>query len=197
MRRTIKIPAITIGVVFLAIIALFYYAYLHNFHAVIPGQVYRSEQLSQTALKKVIEREHFKSVINLRGAHPNLSWYQQEMSAVDDKQIKHYDFALQSKTLPNAQTLQILVIAIATAPRPLLIHCLNGVDRSGIASAIALILNDDRSLSDIKKQVSYRYFVLSNESIGKQFIAKYATWLQQNKLTTSRTNFLRWVGLLQ
>jgi len=45
--------------------------------------------------------------------------------------------------------------------------------------------------------VSYRYFVLSNKSVGKQLMAQYETWLQQNKLTTSQANFLRWVGLLQ
>jgi protein tyrosine/serine phosphatase len=197
MRRTIKIPAITTGIACLIIVALLFYAYLHNFHAVIPNQVYRSEQLSQTALEKVIKRYHIKTVINLRGAHPTLPWYQQEMTAANDEQVKHYDFALQSKTLPKPQTLQLLVNTIATAPRPLLIHCLSGVDRSGMASAIVLILNNDQSLSDIKRQVSYRYFVLSNKSVGKQLMAQYETWLQQNKLATSRANFLRWVGLWQ
>ncbi len=49
-----------------------------------------------------------------------------------------------SHELPQSNRLNQLVDALLTAPRPILLHCHRGADRTGMASAIALILNGDR-----------------------------------------------------
>src|SRR5438128_6914764 len=49
-----------------------------NFHIVIPGCVYRSGQLSSESLAERADREGICSVINLRGANPGQTWYNQE-----------------------------------------------------------------------------------------------------------------------
>lgn len=189
MKKTIKFIAIAVAI--LAAIVI-YDLYIHNFHVVIPKQVYRSRQLSQAQFTQVIQQYHLKSIINLRGAHPTLHWYQQEMHAVKKAHIKHYDIALNSKTLPSPSQLKRLVKLLASAPRPLLIHCESGVDRSGLAAVIILILNN-APMDTIKSQVSLRYFVLSNKSVGKQLLRQYEAWLKEHGLKTNRINFYKWL----
>ena len=195
MRSKYKIVFRTTSVIAAALLLFIFYCYLHNFYEVLPGQVYRSRQLSKQELIDVTHRYHIKSIINLRGAHPGLVWYQEEMAAANDEHIMHYDIALKSKTLPNPATLKDLTHLIASAPRPLLIHCQSGVDRTGLASAIALILANS-SMDDVAKQVSIRYFVLSENSTGKQMLRQYNAWLIKQGKTTSRENFILWLKSL-
>src|SRR6516162_8849371 len=67
-----------------AVVAQAYYIFLAgNFHAVIPGQVYRCGQLSGEALEKVIAEHHIRTVVNLRGSSPPLPWYLEECRATN------------------------------------------------------------------------------------------------------------------
>ena len=52
-----------------------------NFHEVVPGQFYRSAQLSGERLGAEIDRYGIKTVINLRGENPDKGWYVDEVSA--------------------------------------------------------------------------------------------------------------------
>lgn len=167
----------TIGLVcfvfcFLIAALLLTYRYFHNFDTVIPGQVYRSRQLSPQGFHEVFDKYHIKSILNLRGANPGEAWYQDEMKISQQFRVKHYDIALQSKALPNDQTLQFLIDTIKNSPKPLLIHCESGVDRTGFASALALILLAHADTQIAQKQVSWRYFVFSNHSIGRLYFQR-------------------------
>lgn len=195
MSRRNKILISSVSLFLLTIALILFYSYLHNFAAVIPGQVFRSRQLSAKQFERKIQQYHIQSIINLRGTHPKIDWYKGEMKAVNDMQIKHYDFDLKSQVLPDPHVLQQLIVTIDTAPRPLLVHCESGVDRSGLAAEIALLLDNKYSLHDAQKQISYRHFVLAHQSVGKQFFRRYKTWLKQHNLTTSRAVFLGWAGL--
>lgn len=170
--------------------------YLHDFHTVVPKQIYRSRQLSKEQFSDVIHEYGIKSIINLRGANPGSQWYSDEMAVAAQNHIQHYDLALQSEQLPSKTSFQTLVTILETAPRPLLLHCQSGVDRSGFAAAISLILMD-APIEAAEKQESWRYLVFSKESIGKQFLASYKKWLAENQLTTSKQNFLRWLAQYQ
>lgn len=77
---------------------------------------------------------------------------------------------------------------------PVLLHCYRGSDRTGMASAIALILNDEPSMETIKKQFSWRYGVIPySNSIGLIFFRKYEDWLNATGRTHTRDNFQDWI----
>lgn len=107
-----------------------------NFHEIDPGKYYRSAQLSKSAIKKYTAQYGIKTIINLRGASPKSSWYKDELAASKELGIEHYDIAMDYKRLPHKEDLVKLLDLFKDAPRPILLHCHAGKDRTGEASAI-------------------------------------------------------------
>ena len=50
--------------------------------------------------------------------------------------VEHYDIRMSAKRLPHRKDLLKLIELYETAPRPILIHCQGGADRTGEASAM-------------------------------------------------------------
>lgn len=193
--RCRKFLAMTIFI--LALLTAFYFLYFkNNIHTVIPSQVYRSAQLSPQKLDDFIKRHHIRSIVNLRGAWEEDVFYRDEIRVSKQDHVKHYDLHLESLELPTLEQLRQLVLILQTAPRPLLIHCKNGADRTGLASAIVLTLQNKLSRDEIDKQYSWRYLVISSESVGKLIFDKYNIWLDKQHLLTSKENFMRWLASL-
>jgi protein tyrosine phosphatase (PTP) superfamily phosphohydrolase (DUF442 family) len=191
-----KILLSTIAIILIAA-AILAYLYFHNFHTVVPDAVYRSNQLTKTEFAKAIETHHIKTIINLRRDYP-ADWYNDEMAISQEKGVKHEDVGMGAYSLPDPAVLAQLVKTLETAEKPILIHCQGGSDRSGLASAIVLILNGETSLSAVNRQTSYfPYFVIHSDSVGKQVLERYEAWLTLNHLSSSRQNFLDWVALVQ
>lgn len=107
-----------------------------NFHPVIEGQLYRSAQPSADQLASYIKAHGIKTVINLRGAHPNTPWYDNEVAMSQGLGVKHIDFGMSATKMVSAEKADELVRLMANAEKPILIHCQSGADRSGLASAL-------------------------------------------------------------
>lgn len=170
---------------------------IDNFHPVVPGLVYRSAQPSNKDLSEYVAKYHIRSVLNLRGENPNSSWYEKEIQKSSDENLIHYDLRLGSKSLPTAQQLQDLVLILETAPKPILVHCWSGADRSGLTAAFAVILSGDPSLEHAEDQITWRYNVLSPSTTGYQVLENYYIWLKVNHFKHSRENFLLWIDTLK
>ena len=184
------------SIAFILLITLLLLTYLllkDNIHTVISKQVYRSAQLKPAELKVLVKEHHIKSVINLRGANPDKQWYREEMVTSKALGARHYNVRLGGYQLPTPKRLRKLVSVLQAAPRPVLIHCEGGADRTGLASAIILILKGD-SLIKAKEQISIRYFSYSPKSIGRLVMPFYTRWLKKKHLRSSTSNFLKWVG---
>jgi protein tyrosine/serine phosphatase len=110
-----------------------------NFHAVVPGELYRSAQLSGSHLERHIQTEGIRTVINLRGPNPGSAWYDDEVRMCERLGVTHIDVRMSAKELPPPAEAATLMAALHDAPRPLLVHCKNGADRSGLACAAYLI----------------------------------------------------------
>ncbi|WP_082352520.1 tyrosine-protein phosphatase [Rhizobium sp. AAP43] len=109
-----------------------------NFHEVLPGRFYRSAQLSGARLGEEIDRYNIRTVINLRGENRGKSWYDDEVAATAAHGVTHVDFRMSaSRDLTRERTQELLTI-LKTAEQPILVHCMSGADRTGLASVIFL-----------------------------------------------------------
>lgn len=166
----------------------------YNIHTVLKGEVYRSAELPKKELIKMVKQKQIKTIINLRNAHPKETWYEDEATIAKANGIHLYNVSLPAFDLPTRSQLIYLVDILNKAKPPILIHCRHGSDRTGLASAMVLILKNDSSIDDIEKQTSWRYLALSPHSVGKLVLPKYAKWLNsQHKLSTAK-NFYTWLN---
>jgi protein tyrosine/serine phosphatase len=168
-----------------------------NFHTVIDHQVYRSAQLQPSDLEHYIKKYAIKSIINLRNAlksRPEL--LKNEMLVAQKYHLNYYHIELPAQHAPKVADLRRLVNVLATAPKPILIHCKAGADRTGLASAISVILAGNESIDDMEDQISWQYNVYSNTTIGYQTISNYLNWLATTGRKNSKENFLTWVNTI-
>lgn len=100
-----------------------------------PGAFYRSSQPSADAVKQAAEAG-IQTIINLRGAQPGEDWYDEEKKATTEFGITQIDIAMDPLRLPHRDDLLKLLDAFQSAARPILIHCMRGIDRTGEAAAL-------------------------------------------------------------
>ncbi len=188
------------GVVLLIILMLAFLGFLllqDNIHTVVSGEVYRSAQLPPSHLRQWAQAHDIRSIINLRGSNPNYRWYQDETYISQVMGIKHYDVRLSSTQKPRPRQLRRLVYLLQNAPKPILLHCEGGADRTGFAAAMFLLLKG-RSIAEARHQFSWVYHVRSARSVGKLVLPYYVAWLKKHGFKSSnRAHFLRWVATAQ
>jgi protein tyrosine phosphatase (PTP) superfamily phosphohydrolase (DUF442 family) len=152
-----------------------------NWHAVIPGVAFRSAQLSHDDLMDAISRYGVRTVVNLRGTSADLDWYQAESRATRDADIGQEDVTLSAYRLPAPDELRRLVDVLDHAEYPLLLHCRQGVDRTGLASALLLLLRTDAAPAQARKQLGLRYghVAIGPTWVMLEFMDLYDGWLQR------------------
>ena len=62
-----------------------------NWHAIIPGQAYRSAQLSYDQILDAAHINGIRTVVNLRGTSPAFPWFEGESRATRDADICQED----------------------------------------------------------------------------------------------------------
>ncbi|QFY59967.1 protein tyrosine phosphatase [Rhizobium grahamii] len=118
-----------------------YYSYLaatDNFHAVIPGEVYRSSQPSAKSIANFEQEYGIKTILNLRGVSDDKAWYAAEVAQAKALNITHIDFGISAAKELTPEKAQALIEIMRNAPKPILIHCRSGADRTGLAAALYL-----------------------------------------------------------
>jgi len=188
----------SIAVLSVAAVALSYVLYIFitdNVHTVIQGQIYRSGQQSVAELTQFIEQKHIRSVLNLRGFSWQ-PWFAKEKQTAAKLKVNYYSIHISPHDFPPLDRLKNISQIILTAPKPLLIHCKNGADRTGFASALALIVLQNASFQQAKKQYSWLYLAVSPSSVGKLLFPRYQNWLQENNQASSKKAFLAWLDTL-
>jgi protein tyrosine/serine phosphatase len=145
-----------------------------NFHAVTPGEAYRCAQPDYGRLEYYLNTYGIRSIINLRGRNPGDKWYRDEIKFSAANGIKHYDIALSASAEPTARQMHELLEIFRTAPRPVLIHCMSGSDRSGLVSAMWKVAVDGQPRSVADEQLSIRFGhipVGSTTSMDRAFLS--------------------------
>lgn len=88
------------------------------------------------SLEDVIKRYKIKSVINLRGPNEDEKWYQDEVKMCEKYKINHYSIGFSASKLPKKKDLLRVFDILDNTEYPLLIHCKEGADRTGLISTI-------------------------------------------------------------
>jgi protein tyrosine phosphatase (PTP) superfamily phosphohydrolase (DUF442 family) len=158
LLRTTAAAAVSLGLV-AAAVAIYCGAIIYdgNFRAVQEHVLYRSAQLGEGDFKVFARQYGLKSVLNLRGAHPGTHWYDEEMAAAHDLGISHYDYPLSAKRFVTGREVDEILAIIREAPKPLLIHCQSGADRSGLVAALYRFALTSASAAAADEQLSLVY----------------------------------------
>ena len=165
----------------LALFLLFgisYFLYMEeqgNFRTITEGEAYRSAILDRDELEHYVKKYHIKSILNLLGVQPNEPWYREEIEVSTEHNVKHYDLSLPATHEPTDEDVQELVEVFKNAPRPILIHCRAGADRSGLVAAMWKVIVDREPKSEAGKQLSilYGHFPIGKTTSMDQFFKKW------------------------
>ena len=167
-----------------------------NLHTVQRGRIYRSSQMSGARLLEVIDKYHIQTIVNLRGPCPEFAWYQDECRITHERNVSQEDIVLSAIRLPPPAEVRRLVQVLCHAQYPILLHCRQGVDRTGLAAVIVQLLEPNVSLAEARSQLSFRFGYIpynGTENILK-FVDFYEEWVQERQLAHSPELFRNWVN---
>jgi protein tyrosine/serine phosphatase len=166
-----------------------------NFHVVIPGQLYRSGQPSPALLASLVRHYGIHTVVNLRGDFEPPEEYQAECRCARDLHLTYLEAGLWSSCLPTPPEARRLVDALDQARAPVLLHCGGGSDRTGLATALFLLLHTDMSLPRARMEMSIRYghVPFGPAAALDHFLDKYGKWLECTAQAHSADRLRWWV----
>lgn len=146
-----------------------------NFHVVVPGEVYRAAQMDTEDLALWRKEYGIASVLNLRGAQENAPWYREERAGAEALGIQHIDFGMSDAEELTPDQVRALIRVMRDAPKPLLIHCRAGADRTGLASALYVAAIAQRSEWAAEAQLALTYGHVGVPVLSRAW-AMNATW---------------------
>jgi protein tyrosine phosphatase (PTP) superfamily phosphohydrolase (DUF442 family) len=166
-----------------------------NFGVVEPGRIYRSAQLRAEVLRAKVREHGIRTVLNLRGSHPELPWYREERSTTLGEGATQVDIALSSCEWMSRPQARALVEAIETAERPLLVHCFHGSERTALVSSFAELLRAGSTLADARAQFSARFlfFNVGDGVVTLRHLEAYETWLTAQRRPHTPEGFRHWI----
>ena len=166
-----------------------------NVHTVIPGAVYRSSRPTSGRLDMLVAKYHIRTVVNLRGCCDTTPSYLDESRATARLDLSQEDVPFSAGRLPSVPVIRELVNVLDNSEKPILLHCYQGIDRTGMASAMALLLYTDISLDEALHQLSPRFGHLPLGRTGNidRFFELYREWLQEKGVAHSSANFRHWI----
>ncbi len=158
-----------------------------NLHEIVAGEIYRSGQPDAERLAEMIDELGLRSVVTLRGEDVDAAWFRDELAITRERGLEFRAVGLSGDLMPRRSRLVKLVDWIDKLPRPILLHCLGGVERAGLASAAALLL-EGRSVQTAADQFALRfgYHPWQAQSDLPLVIEDYRGWLDGAKSDPER-----------
>lgn len=165
-----------------------------NRHAVIPGKVYRCAQPTGDDLRQMVERHGIKTVLNLRGLTPWDPWYQDEARTAHALNVSQEDVTMSAQALPAPAELRRVIDVFDHTEYPVVIHCKQGADRTGLVSAVALLLYTDATLPEARRQLwpMYGHWPVARTVAMDHFFDLYDEWLKSHGEEHTRERFRQW-----
>ena len=126
-----------------------------NFYQV-NDDVFRSGQLNKYNLEYYIKNYKIKSILNLRGSS-HKQYYIDEMNISNKYDVKHIDYEISNRKFLDFNKTSEIIHIMRNAPKPLLIHCAGGADRTSLAAALYQYSINNKSIKQSKKEFSIIY----------------------------------------
>jgi protein tyrosine/serine phosphatase len=108
-------------------------------------------------LQKAVRDHGIKAILNLRGAHPGEPWYDDEVAISRMLGARHYDYGLSARRGVTDNQIADLIAIIRDAPKPLLVHCKSGADRTGLVSALYRFAVEGKGADEADAQLTVFY----------------------------------------
>src|SRR5438046_594007 len=146
-----------------------------NVHEVQPRRVYRAAQMSPRRLNEFIRERGIRTVVNLRGYCPDFDWYRDECRVTHDANVSQEDITFSAIRLPSPSEVRRLLDVLDQSEYPILLHCRQGVDRTGLASVMVKLLEPGVSLDAAKRQlgIAFGYVPYNGTENMRRFFALY------------------------
>ncbi len=171
-----------------------------NFRAVIPGKLYRCGQPSGRNLERYIRQHGIRTVVNLRGSCVSSDWYRDEARATNSAcasptdGVSQEDLGFSAARLPSTSSIRQLIEVFDRASYPMLLHCHQGADRTGLAVVVFFLLRPDTSYAEARHQLGP---ASGHVPVGKtrfidRFFDLYEEWLSYHQRTHTPATFRDW-----
>ncbi|MCH8553482.1 MAG: tyrosine-protein phosphatase [Natronospirillum sp.] len=128
-----------------------------------PG-VWRSNQPTPGRIRR-LKKRGLRTVVNLRGESDRGAWLL-EKQACDACGVELIDLDMASRKPPKVDKVERLQAILASAEKPLLIHCKSGADRAGLASALYLMWFEGVPVEQASRQLSLRFLHVRQAQTG-------------------------------
>jgi protein tyrosine phosphatase (PTP) superfamily phosphohydrolase (DUF442 family) len=113
--------------------------------------------LSASALTGAIKEHGIKSIINLRGGTDANDWHRAETATARQLGVQHFDFNQSANREFTESEMEQILTTIDAAPKPVLIHCKSGSDRTGLVGALYLYSLEGKSVEIARHQLTALY----------------------------------------
>jgi protein tyrosine/serine phosphatase len=136
----------------------------HRFLVVQSGVLYRGGQPGEAGLKDILDDYHIRTVVNLRGADANESWWRVEHAVCREHGVAIADVEVVPGESAAEAIREFLAIAIDPNCRPVYVHCEAGTVRTGLAVAAYRIAVDKWSYDAAVNEAERNQFNPDNKS---------------------------------
>jgi protein tyrosine/serine phosphatase len=153
---------------------------LYNFHWVVPGEAARAMQAWAGGVRPFLKKRGIRAIINLRGRNDDLGWWKTETADARALGIAHLDAMLDSRRLPTRGMLVTLIESFDAAPKPFLLKCSGGQDRTSFAAALYLIHRDGWGAMDIAMAQFARFPYLHFPKTHQRWLKQFSQFAQQD-----------------
>jgi protein tyrosine phosphatase (PTP) superfamily phosphohydrolase (DUF442 family) len=128
-----------------------------NFLMVDDGNFYRSRQLTTEKLEQYINIFKIKTVVNLRKSAARTNEGKAEEALCKRLGVDFNHVPMNAKRMPAKETLYALLDIFDNAPRPIIVHCKAGADRTGLVAALWVLDQMGRSRPEAAQQLATTY----------------------------------------
>lgn len=185
-------------VVLLGVAGYFSYRYIYcfysNFHTVVEGQVYRSARPNAARLHEWVNKYGIKTVIDLEGEDDRDVYGKENRLEMAELGVEEIELKLASGRLPTSQQVREIIEVLETKPRPILIHCRVGAERTGLGSVIAAMAVGGQDYKTARKQLSAQYLhVYHGADRAEGVVDEYEKYCSSHGLDTAGwEQFRKW-----
>lgn len=143
---------------------------------------------------RAFKRRGVKTIVNLRGADGTPTTLL-EIDACAQADVAYREVKLKSRDAPKREAIEAVAKLLDEIEYPAVFHCKAGADRAGLMGALFMILREGASITEAKRQLSWRYGHVSKGPTGilDAFLDFAHEAERRAEARGERFDFLTWV----